>query len=72
MVQVANTKNFSLKGIFMSIQPLSSIINKYKTLTSVPSWGREGAWGKNKKMSKRLGSLAAPERASLYTYNLNV
>jgi len=36
------------------------IINIYKTLTSVPSRGREGAWQKNKKG----GGLAAPEHAS--------
>jgi len=35
-------------------------INIYKTLTSVPSRGREGAWRKNKKG----GGLAIPERAS--------
>jgi len=38
-------------------------INIYKTLTSVPSRGREGAWQKNKQ--KRGGGLAAPERASI-------
>jgi len=41
-------------------------INIYKTLTSVPSRGREGAWRKNKnKQGERGGGLAAPERASI-------
>jgi len=44
------------------------LVKIYKTLTSVPSWGQEGAWQKNKKTiknGKKGGGLAAHERASL-------
>jgi len=39
--------------------PVNKIINIYKTLTSVPSRGRGGAW-----QEREGGGLAAPERAS--------
>jgi len=49
----------------------SLLVNIYKTLTSVPSRGREGAWQKIKNV-KKGGGLDAPERASLYITVMSV